>query len=110
MHVHGAFAHVRGHDASAHAVAPDQEVEKMLAADAAALQTFKEQPIAILPVPLESLQPLIYTQEQVAGGVICSALMWSARNLVRCSDAVSACLLPSHRRLTLYVDPHMCLP
>lgn len=73
------------------AVEGDSEVAQILAADAAALQQFKQQPLAVMPVALEVTQPVIYTQEQPAGGVLCSALMWTARNLVR-----PACPAPLH--------------
>eukprot|EP00892_Ulva_mutabilis_P007896 jgi/Ulvmu1/5479/UM023_0015.1 len=59
----------------------DAQVTQALAADKAALAAYKAEPIAVMPVALERVEPLIFRDEQLAGGVICSALMWNARNL-----------------------------
>ena len=91
-----------------------------LAGDMAALQQFKQQPIAVMPEPLEVTAPLIYRSEQPAGGIICSSLMWTARNLVRPRPPRRTSLPPArrqpegasmHGRMHAKMVPHVrCLP
>ena len=63
----------------------DPQVAATVNADKEAVLTSKEAPIANIPFPLAVAEPDIFIREVPAGGVLCSSLLWHARNLVRFS-------------------------
>jgi hypothetical protein len=65
------------------AVDHDPYIQSILMTDFQVMVNVEAQPVATLPVGLDVVAPDIYVAERPAGGVLCSAMMWAARNLVQ---------------------------
>jgi hypothetical protein len=76
------IARAKAHMRPLRAVTDEPQVAATLQVDKGAIFAGKQQPLAYMPYPLTAAKPDIFIRETPSGGMLCSAMMWHARNMV----------------------------